>query len=121
MKGVSREPAVNAIFFPFRSAGTLDAALLRHQEADVVLPDEAGDGFDRKTLRASDRHRRERCVADVVLAIADDLHGRHRAVAVLDDHVEPMLGEQPLLRSQMDRGVRAPWSPVEANGDAVRR
>src|SRR4029079_10317106 len=100
---------------------TFDAAVLRHQKTDVVLLDESGDRLDRQSLGARDRHRRQRGMTDIVFAIADDLHGGNGAVAIFQHDIETVLGEEPLLRREMERRLRSPWRPVEPDGYTIGR
>ena len=119
MNGDSSEPAVNAIFLPLRSAGLLMLLSAGTSRPMSFLPNEAGDALDRKPLRTRNGHRRVRGVADVVFAVADDLHGRDRAVAIVDRDIEAVLGEQPFLHGEMDGGVRGPGRPIEPHLELV--
>ena len=58
-------------------------------------------------------------MADVVFAVADDLNGGDRAVAIVDGDLEAMLGEQPFLHGEIDGGVRGPGRPIEPQLELV--
>ena len=58
-------------------------------------------------------------MADIIVPIADDLHGGNRAITVFQLDIEPLFGEPALFYGEMEWRLIAPRGPVKADAQRV--